>query len=141
MGSVTECGLKGYETRHAAKQAARGHHDSHVRPYRCRGGCDYWHVGALPEAVIRGDVTAGELYDHREASQGRRSPAGQLRRSRISAARILKRDSEALAEMWADMQTSDRDLDQWKAAQHQAARMIDQLQQLMRIVAGPAASD
>jgi hypothetical protein len=43
--------------------------------------------------------------------------------------------------MWADMQTSDRDLDQWKAAQHQAARMIDQLQQLMRIVAGPAASD
>lgn len=141
MGSVTECGVRGYETRHAAKQAANGHHDNHVRPYKCRD-CDYWHVGALPPEVIRGDMTAAEFYEEKAdaaaaAREHRRSPEATLRRARLKASRLLARDAAVLAEMWADRQIPGRDDVWWKESYDDSAKMIADLSEILRELAGP----
>lgn len=142
MGSVTECGVKGYENRHDAKQASKGHHDSHVRPYRCQD-CGYWHLGALPEQVIRGELTADEFYRERadRARENRRSPAAMLRRARLKASRLLARDAAVLAEMWADRQIPGRDDVWWKESYHDSTKMIADLVELLAELAGPGIGD
>lgn len=138
--------MKGYDNRHAAKQAtSKGHHDGHVRPYQCQK-CGYWHVGTLPAAVIQGEMTAAEFYDAQAARaeagrNRRRSPEAQLRRARISAARLLARDGAVLAEMWADCQAGDREGAEWADARNHAATMIRNLQELIKVLAGPGGGE
>ena len=45
--------------RHAAN--VRRSNGEHLRPYRCPS-CDLWHVGHLPDDVVRGIRSADEHY-------------------------------------------------------------------------------
>lgn len=145
MGDVTECGLKGYENRHAAKQAAK-HHSNHVRPFKCKrggDGCGYWHLGELPVQVLRGEATADEFYaaqDELATSAGalkekHRSPAGQLRRWRLNTAAGLQRDAKTLADMLADDEIPDRGRPEWREARRDAAEILEVLPRLLRELA------
>lgn len=53
MGVCPECGKVRYATRKRARDVARTVFpgDHHLSPYRCG---DYWHIGNLPRAVVRG---------------------------------------------------------------------------------------
>ena len=146
MGDVTECGLKGYESRHAAKQAAKHHHSNHVRAFKCKiggEGCGYWHLGELPVQVLRGEATAEEFYAVRDElattlgalKEKQRSPAGQLRRWRLNTAAGLQRDARALADMLADDAVSDRRRPEWHAARRDAADILQVLPRLLRELA------
>ena len=138
MGDVTECGLKGYENRHAAKQAAKHHHQNHVRAFRCKRGCGYWHLGELPVEVVRGEATAGEFYAGRQtapAEKKQRSPAAQLRRWRLNTAAGITRDSRVLAELVADQEVFARDSPGWRQARDDAARLLGVLPRLLRELA------
>lgn len=53
-----------YPTRASAHDAAvrarkRG---EHVRPFRCVRDCGGWHVGHIPAATVRGQMTAADYY-------------------------------------------------------------------------------
>jgi hypothetical protein len=146
VGDVTECGLKGYENRHAAKQAAKHHHHNHVRAFKCKRGCGYWHLGELPVEVMRGDLTAGEFYTGRDqpvipSKEKQRSPAAQLRRWRLNTAAGIARDSKALAELLADQEVFARDSPGWKQARDDAAEILAALPRLMRQLAEHRAPD
>lgn len=59
------CGKRAHITRSSAEEhqrRLRQSGDKGSRPYRCPEGNGLWHVGHLPDAVIRGDVTATEHY-------------------------------------------------------------------------------
>lgn len=57
-----ECSKIAYQSREMARAGARRHSQGEqLRPYRCET-CALWHVGHLPRAVRRGDVTADEYY-------------------------------------------------------------------------------
>lgn len=125
MGSVAECGLKGYETRHAANQAKKTHHDKHVRAFQCRKpGCPYWHLGELPQKVVQGEMTAGEFYAGQEnvPAEKRRSTRAQLRRWRLNTAALLERDARVLADMLAAAEVTDA-----RAALRRLPKMLRQL--------------
>lgn len=47
------CGKRGWPTRRAARQAARGRY-ADLSAYQCRHGGDLWHLGHLPPVVARG---------------------------------------------------------------------------------------
>lgn len=55
---------KAYVTRAEAHRAAvriqKQVGGERMSPYRCRDGCAYFHIGHLPRAVKRGEVTRGE---------------------------------------------------------------------------------
>jgi hypothetical protein len=53
-------GKRCHATRASAKAHARRLRE-HLREYRC-SLCDSWHVGHLPQEVLRGERTAGEFY-------------------------------------------------------------------------------
>jgi hypothetical protein len=49
-------------TRKEARQlAAKQFSDHHMSVYRC-DETNFYHVGGLPESVIRGTITRGEIY-------------------------------------------------------------------------------
>lgn len=57
-------GKRAYPDRPAARAKALKHrqwYGDHLRPYRCPT-CDAFHIGHLPAAVLRGDVSAREHY-------------------------------------------------------------------------------
>jgi hypothetical protein len=144
VGDVTDCGLKGYENRHAAKQAAKHHHDNHVRAFKCkRGGtgCGYWHLGALPVEVVRGEATVEEFYAARENTslsalkEKNRSPAGQLRRWRLNTAAGLARDARVLADMMADEEVPDRGSREWREVRGEAIEVLTILPRVLRQLA------
>lgn len=54
-----------YSSRKRARGAARMY-SVHRDAYTCTENPEYWHVGRLPEAVKRGEVTRGEFYARKE---------------------------------------------------------------------------
>lgn len=62
--STRICNRIAFPDRSNAKRAARSMpwKDGRPRAYLCRGGCELWHAGYLPDMVIKGVVTAGEWY-------------------------------------------------------------------------------
>lgn len=51
-----------YASRTDAKTVIRDHHsDPNMREYKCEF-LDGWHVGHMPDAVKRGEITTGEIY-------------------------------------------------------------------------------
>ena len=64
--STTICDRIAFPDRDNARRAARAMPwgDGRARAYQCRGGCELWHAGYLPEMVIHGVVTAGEWYGY-----------------------------------------------------------------------------
>jgi hypothetical protein len=146
LGDVTDCGLKGYDTRYAAKQAAKHHHHNHVRAFKCKrggSGCGYWHLGELPIEVMRGEVTAGEFYEEARTrvpsaaavKDKQRSPAAQLRRWRMNTAAGLARDAKKLADMVADEEVKDRTCPGWREAWLEAEQVLTVLPRLLRQLA------
>ena len=143
MGDVTDCGLKGYESRYAAKQAAKHHHHNHVRAFKCTRGCGYWHLGELPIEVMRGEVTAGEFYEEARTrtpsaaavKDKQRSPAAQLRRWRMNTAAGVARDWRTLADMLADEEVKDRTCPSWRQARGEAEQVLTVLPRLLRRLA------
>jgi hypothetical protein len=57
-----------WSTRRGAKVAARVKHpdDPRLRAYRC-DECSHWHIGHIPPAVARGDMSAAQWYGGRAA--------------------------------------------------------------------------
>lgn len=52
VGQCLECGKVSYVTRKRAKEVAKVlFPGNHLSPYKCG---NYWHIGNLPRAVIRG---------------------------------------------------------------------------------------
>ena len=49
------CGKRRYQSKRAAKTAARAGHGKHLSAYRCPHG-DGFHIGHLPGRVIHGDL-------------------------------------------------------------------------------------
>lgn len=63
--TCTDCGKRSYLSKHAARQARKTLPDRRgLSVYECGS---FWHVGHLPFAVRRGDVTRGEIYREKEA--------------------------------------------------------------------------
>lgn len=57
------CGKRAYPSRKVAKRAKADHPDARrLHVYHCRPGAPDWHVGYLPRAVLRGDLTRHEYY-------------------------------------------------------------------------------
>jgi hypothetical protein len=74
FASTNECpsGKFAHPTRKGAKEHAsnaRRRTGEHVRPYRCPI-CDLWHVGHLPRAVVRGEVSSDQAYGRAPLDQG-----------------------------------------------------------------------
>jgi hypothetical protein len=142
LGDVTECGLKGYENRHDARQAAKHHHHNHVRAFKCKR-CSYWHLGELPVEVLRGEATAEEFYEEArnrvpsaaEVKNKQRSPAAQLRRWRMNTASGVARDTKRLADMIADEEVKDRTCPGWREAWLEAEQVLTVLPRLLRRLA------
>lgn len=55
------CGKRTYANAKMAKRAARQLHDTHRDAYPCESGSG-WHIGQLPQAVLRGETTRSEWY-------------------------------------------------------------------------------
>lgn len=56
-------GKREFHARADAKAAAKSHRHvgDHVRPYQC-SECGRWHLGHMPQQVLRGVITAKEYY-------------------------------------------------------------------------------
>lgn len=106
------CGLVAYQHRDDARRAAkqlptRTWSDvGRARAYQCRGGCELWHVGYLPQLVIDGLVTAAEWYGY----HGRRPLKDELipliammRRRTGGSAQILRRTGADDTDLWGAM--------------------------------------
>jgi hypothetical protein len=61
LGWCPPCGKLLYATRKQAKKVSR-EHNSHMNEYRCPVNPAMFHVGGLPEAVIKGKLTRNEYY-------------------------------------------------------------------------------
>jgi len=61
LGWCAACRKLLYPSRKAARKVAREHRD-HKNEYPCPVNSAMFHVGGLPESVIRGEVTRGEYY-------------------------------------------------------------------------------
>ncbi|HEY6073134.1 MAG TPA: hypothetical protein VIV15_07005 [Anaerolineales bacterium] len=62
MGWCPVCGKLLYANRKIARKAAREHADRHMNEYPCGANPALWHIGGVPGAVIKGDVTRTEYY-------------------------------------------------------------------------------
>lgn len=62
MGWCAPCGKLLYDTRKKAKRIAREHHQAHKSEYPCPVNQILWHVGEVPEEVIKGNITRNEYY-------------------------------------------------------------------------------
>lgn len=62
MGWCPVCGKLLYATRKVARQAAREHPDRHMNEFRCDANPAMWHIGGVPDAVIKGEITRSEYY-------------------------------------------------------------------------------
>lgn len=56
-----ECKKVSYRSKRAAKTARRRVGDGGLRPYFCERH-NSWHLGHLPRAIHRGDVSRSEVY-------------------------------------------------------------------------------
>jgi hypothetical protein len=56
------CKKARYFTRRAARKARRHLYVGHVQAYWCRGGCNAWHLGHVPPAVLYGFKSKAEVY-------------------------------------------------------------------------------
>ncbi|TDC33119.1 hypothetical protein [Micromonospora sp. KC213] len=54
-----------YGSRNDAKGAIRRQHDKGMRAYLCELVAGHWHIGHLPKDVLKGRVTAAEIYGGR----------------------------------------------------------------------------
>ena len=71
--TCTDCGKRSYLSKHAARQARKTLPDRRgLSVYEC-GNSGFWHVGHLPFAVRRGDVTRGEIYGSNHGNDERES--------------------------------------------------------------------
>lgn len=61
MGWCTVHGKLLYVNRKVARQAAR-EHPSHKNEYPCDKNPAMWHIGELPPAVIKGEMTRTEYF-------------------------------------------------------------------------------
>lgn len=55
-----------YPSRKQARKAARRARGHHLREYRCTDVDGYWHIGHLAHDVLRGNLTADEIFDQDE---------------------------------------------------------------------------
>lgn len=119
-----------YETRADARKAARTGGGEHRRAYYCNH-CSYWHIGRLPEVIRRGEATSGDYY----APTGR-SPGSTLRRRRLSAAALLERDCEEIADRWAAQLVGEQDPAGRAAARAELRHEVAELATMLRELAG-----
>lgn len=64
------CGKRGYGSKGVAKKRARHHEGDtkkQLRQYRCPTS-GMWHNGHLPDAVMRGALTRGDIWPRKDAS-------------------------------------------------------------------------
>lgn len=61
---MTGCthGKRLYETRKIARDRIRHIPGEQLRAYRCSDVEGYWHIGHLPDAVKKGEITARQIY-------------------------------------------------------------------------------
>jgi hypothetical protein len=59
---MNECRKIRYYSRRDARRARRHLYSGHMQAYRCRKGCNAWHLGHLPLAVLRGFKSKAEVY-------------------------------------------------------------------------------
>src|ERR1044072_3129895 len=93
------CGLVAYQTRDAARRAAKtiprhASENLRARGYRCVGGCELWPAGVLPQPVVEGGVPVGEGYglNGREPMRDVLLPIlERVRRRTGGSAQILRR--------------------------------------------------
>ena len=57
------CGKRMYTSRKGAKAAARQLGYQKCSAYRCQMDPDYWHIGHLPEPVIRGRLSRNSIRE------------------------------------------------------------------------------
>lgn len=62
LGWCDDCLKLSYADRKTARQVARLHKEEHKSVYQCEFRPQLWHVGGLPDAVMKGSVTRGEWY-------------------------------------------------------------------------------
>lgn len=61
IGWCPPCRKLLYSDRKTAKKVARAHRE-HKSEYPCPEQDNMWHVGGVPELVIRGEMTRAEYY-------------------------------------------------------------------------------
>jgi hypothetical protein len=59
---VCRHGKRLYPSRREARKAARLAHGHHLREYRCDHVEGYWHIGHVAHDVVRGNMTADEIF-------------------------------------------------------------------------------
>jgi hypothetical protein len=74
-GFCDACGKRSYLTRKLARRGLRKYHQSdkgssasgksgHKRPYQCPAGTGMWHIGQVPDIVVRrGIIAADAIHD------------------------------------------------------------------------------
>lgn len=62
LGHCAAHGKQLYVSRKAARRTARRIHDSGLREYPCDVVAGCWHIGHLPKRVVKGGITAPEIY-------------------------------------------------------------------------------
>ena len=68
MGFCTPCGKLLYVSRKVARKIARQHREAHKSVYQCPVNQALFHVGGVPNQVIRGDLTRSEYYNRLDVS-------------------------------------------------------------------------
>lgn len=116
LASNSICGLIAYQNRGDARRAAKSmvaRQSSTVaraRAYHCRGGCELWHAGYLPQLVTDGVVTAGEWYGydgHRPLKDVLIPLLERMRRRTGGSAQITRRTGPDETDLWVAMVEND----------------------------------
>lgn len=63
-----DCQKLSYSSRKVARRATNWY-TKHKTVYRCPIVHGLWHVGALPQAVLRGDIDRKEYYGNKQSGQ------------------------------------------------------------------------
>jgi len=61
-------GKRAYFGRKKAKQAARRSVEPRLREYPCEAWPERWHIGHLAPDIVKGEITAPEIYGWRRAT-------------------------------------------------------------------------
>lgn len=62
MGWCEFCGKLLYVDRKTAKKVANQHKEDHKSVYRCPANGAMFHVGGVPDEVIRGEISRSEYF-------------------------------------------------------------------------------
>lgn len=61
-GVCADCGKRSFESRADAREVAQRLSRADLRPYRCHGNGQAWHLGHLPRPVIAGEISRDQIH-------------------------------------------------------------------------------